>query len=49
MCNLTYAIDISTIIYKDNVACIAQIRRVYIKRDRTKQNSLKSFYTHEIQ
>ena len=38
----------STIIYEDNVACIAQIKGGYIKGDRSKHISPKFFYTHEL-
>ena len=37
-----------TILFEDNVACIAQITRGYIKGDRTKHISPKFFYTHEL-
>ena len=38
-----------TILFEDNVACIVQIIRSYIKGDRIKHISLKFFYTHELQ
>ena len=38
-----------TILFEDNVACIAQITRGYIKENRTKHISPKFFYTHELQ
>ena len=38
-----------TVLYEDNVACIAQVTRGYIKGDRTKHISPKFFYTHELQ
>ena len=37
-----------TIIYKDNVACVAQVKGGYIKGDKTKHISSKFFYTHEL-
>ena len=37
-----------TVLYEDNVACIAQFKGGYIKGDRTKHISLKFFYTHEL-
>ena len=37
------------ILFEDNVACIAQITRGYIKENRTKHISPKFFYTHELQ
>ena len=37
------------ILFEDNVACIAQITRGHIKRDRTKHISSKLFYRHEHQ
>ena len=39
----------STILFEDNVACIAQITGGHIKKDRTKHISSKLFYTHEHQ
>jgi hypothetical protein len=48
-CGLSTIKDNSTILYKDNVACITQIRKIYIKSDRTIHISLKFFYTHELQ
>ena len=39
----------STPIFEDNTACIAQVRGGYIKGDRTKHISPKFFYTHELQ
>ncbi len=41
--------DRSNILYEDNTACITQIRRDYIKGDKTKDISPKFFYTHELQ
>ena len=38
-----------TILFEDNVACIAQITEGYIKGDKTKHISPKFFYTHELQ
>ena len=37
------------ILYKDNAACITQIRGGYIKGDRNKHIASKFFYTHELQ
>lgn len=36
-------------IYEDNIACLAQLIKGYIKRDISKHISLKFFYTHELQ
>ena len=36
-------------IYEDNAACIEQIKEGYIKGDKTKHNSPKFFFAHEIQ
>ena len=47
-CNLNTTTDIPTVIYKDNAACIAQVRGWYIKGDRAKHISPKFFYTHEL-
>ena len=38
-----------TILFENNVACIAQIIGGHIKRDRTKHISSNLFYTHEHQ
>ena len=37
------------ILYKDNAACITQIREGYIKGDRNKHIAPNFFYTHELQ
>ena len=37
------------ILYKDNAACITQIRGGYIKGDRNKHIASKFFYTHKLQ
>ena len=34
--------------YEDNAACIAQLKRGYIKGDRTKHISPKFFFTHDL-
>ena len=36
------------ILFEDNIACIAQITRGYIKGDKTKHISPKFFYTHVL-
>lgn len=36
-------------IYEDNTACLAQLIKGYIKRDRSKHISPKFVYTHEFQ
>ena len=38
-----------TILFEDNTACIAQITRGYIKKDKTKHISSKLFYINELQ
>ena len=48
-CRLFLTKDSPTILYKDNAACITQIKQGYIKGDRTKHISPKLFYTHELQ
>ena len=40
---------VPTTLYKDNAACIAQLKGGFIKGDRTKHISPKLFYTHELQ
>ena len=41
--------NIPTTIYKDSVACIAQLKGGYIKGDRTKHISPKFFFMHVLQ
>ena len=48
-CGLPLSKDNPTTLFEDNAACIAQIKGGYIKGDRTKDISLKFFYTHELQ
>jgi hypothetical protein len=38
-----------TIIYEDNVACIAQMQSCYVKSNVTKYITPKLFYPHELQ
>jgi hypothetical protein len=38
-----------TIMYEDNVACIAQMRTCYIKSNLTKHMAPKLFYPHQLQ
>ena len=48
-CGLSSINNNPTVIYEDNAACIAQIKGIYIKGDRTKHILPKFFYTHELQ
>ena len=48
-CGLSSIKNNPTVLYEDNVTCIAQIKGGYIKGDRTKHILLKFFYTHELQ
>ena len=41
--------DSSTTLFKDNAACIEQIKGCCIKGNKTKRISPKFFYTHELQ
>jgi hypothetical protein len=43
------SIESPTIIYEDNVACVAQMQIGYIKTNCTKHISLKLFYPHKLQ
>ena len=47
-CRLSSIKSKPTILYEDNVVCIAQVKVGYIKGDRAKHISPKFFYTHEI-
>jgi hypothetical protein len=38
-----------TIIYEDNIACVAQMQTWYIKTNYTKYISLKLFYPHKLE
>ena len=49
LCGLFVQTKTPTILYEDNVACIAQIKAGYIKGDRTKHISPKFFFTHDLQ
>nr|KYP58720.1 Retrovirus-related Pol polyprotein from transposon TNT 1-94 [Cajanus cajan] len=48
-CGLSSGKMTSTVIYEDNVACIAQLKDGYIKGDRTKHILPKFFFTHDLQ
>ena len=48
-CMLSFDQGSPTILYEDNTTCIAQVKRRYIKGDRTKHISPKFFFTHELQ
>ena len=47
-CELSSIKGDPTILFEDNVACIAQITGCYIKGDKTKHILPKFFYTHEL-
>ena len=49
MCCLPLEKKIPTKVYKDNTACIAQMKEGYIKGDPTKQISPKLFFMHDLQ
>ncbi|KAL1093828.1 hypothetical protein V6Z11_D06G055500 [Gossypium hirsutum] len=49
ICNLPLQEKMSTILYEDNVACIAQLKGDYIKGDRTKHISPKLLFTHVLE
>ncbi|KAL0540082.1 hypothetical protein IC582_024311 [Cucumis melo] len=48
-CGLSFSKSLPTILFEDNTACIKQIKRGYIKGDRTKHISPKLFYTHNLE
>ena len=48
-CGLSSIKSDPTVLFENNIACIAQITGGHIKRDRTKHISSKFFYTHEHQ
>ncbi|XP_070679323.1 secreted RxLR effector protein 161-like [Malus domestica] len=43
---LTSIVDLPTMIFEDNAACIEQLNKGYIKGDNTKHIALKFFYSH---
>ena len=47
-CRLSSIKNKPTILYEDNVVCIAQVKGGSIKGDRTEHISPKFFYTHEL-
>ena len=48
-CGLKCDVKIPTILFEDNVACIAQLKGDFIKGDRTKNISPKLLFTHDFQ
>ncbi|KAM2864490.1 hypothetical protein FF1_023138 [Malus domestica] len=44
---LTSVVDIPTMIFEDNAACIEQLKKGYIKGDNTKHIASKFFYSHQ--
>jgi hypothetical protein len=49
ICGLSSSRGTPTILYEDNIAYIAQLKRGYIKRNRTKHISSKFFFTHDLE
>ena len=49
ICGLPSIKGNATKLHEDNVVCIAQIKRGFIKGNRTKPISPKFFFTHELQ
>jgi len=47
-CESSLIKDYLTLLYEDNATCIAQAKKDYIKGDRIKHISLKSFNTREF-
>lgn len=48
-CGLPLRRDVPTILYKDNIKCITQLKGEYIKGDITKYISPKKKITHDFQ
>ncbi|KAM1180933.1 hypothetical protein ACFX15_019393 [Malus domestica] len=46
---LTSIVDLPTMIFEDNAACIEQLKKGYIKGDNTKHIAPKFFYSHQHQ
>ena len=47
-CGLKCDVNIPTILFENNVACISQLKEGFIKEDRTKNISPKLFFTHDL-
>ena len=48
-CGLKSNVKVPTVLFEDSVACIAQLRGSFIKRDRAKHFFPKLFFTHDLQ
>ncbi|KAM2350095.1 hypothetical protein EV1_013281 [Malus domestica] len=48
-CDLYLTVDVPRTIFEDNVACIKQLKKGYIKGDNTKHIALKFFFSHKKQ
>ena len=48
-CGLSIISDSPTVLFKDNSACIKQLKKEYIRGDRTKHLLPKFLYTHKLQ
>ena len=46
---MSFSKEVPKTLYKDNAACIVQLKNGYIKGDRTKYISPKFFFTHDLQ
>ncbi|XP_070677014.1 secreted RxLR effector protein 161-like [Malus domestica] len=46
-CDLYPIVDVMTMIYEDNVTCIEQLKKGYIKGDNTKHIASKFFFSHQ--
>ena len=49
LCGLSMQTKSPAILYEDNVAWLAQLKKGYIKRDRTKNITPKFFFTRDLQ
>ena len=47
-CGLKCNVKIFIVLFEDNVECIAQLKRGFIKGDRMKHISPKLFFTHDL-
>jgi len=49
ICGLFSSRGTPTILYKNNTACITQLKGEYIHEDNTKHISPKFFFTHDLE
>ncbi|GKE22613.1 hypothetical protein Tco_1434125, partial [Tanacetum coccineum] len=48
-CGISLGQESPTVVHEDNATCIAQLKDIYIKGDKTKHILSKFFFTHDLQ